>query len=108
MRADIILYRVVEIIFDAIALLIGVRILLTFFNANSATPIVNWLYDISAPLVAPFAGMFPNATVGTFVIEISSIIALVVYSLIGYVVLTAIASLTDRFVTAHHDHAHAI
>ena len=107
MKADMVLYRIAEFLFDAIALLLGIRILLSFFAANQATPVVRWIFDMSQPLIAPFSGIFPNASIGAFVIETSAIIALLVYSIIGYAVLSLVSSLTGRF-GALHDHSHAM
>ena len=82
--------------------LLSVRFLLKFFGADARAPFVAWLYDTTNSLIAPFAGAFPASTVnGHFVIEFTTLFALIVYSLIAYflgelIAFTADASLRRR------------
>jgi uncharacterized protein YggT (Ycf19 family) len=106
LRTSGIIFTVIEIIFDVIAILLAVRILLRFFGANSSNMLVAWLYDTTGQLTAPFAGIFPNAHVsGFFVVDIAAIIALIVYSFIGYVLLNFVSDMrykaSEREVVVH-------
>lgn len=97
MRSARLFFTITEVIFNAIALLLGLRILLKFFGANTNTPFVNWTYETTQPLLAPFLGIFPNPRLtGGFLIEVSAIFALVVYMMLGYVVLSVVESLQSR------------
>jgi hypothetical protein len=70
---------------------IAVRILLKLMGASEMAPFVRWVYDMSAPLISPFIGMFPSPTLsGPFTIEFSAIFALFVYMFIGYLIQEAI------------------
>jgi hypothetical protein len=76
--------------------IIGLRFLFRLMGANPSSPFVNWIYDWSTPLVAPFSGIFgQNATItGTGVVTQSvfdwtALIALVVYGLVMMVVARA-------------------
>ncbi len=74
--------------------LLGLRIILRLFGASTAAPFVAWLYDNTNGLLAPFRGMFPNEPVsGNFVIEFSSLFALLFYAFIGYLIIEALATL---------------
>ncbi len=96
-RAEKLIYTIIEVIFSIIELLLAVRILLRFFGANPSTPFVSWLYDTTSGLIAPFAGIFPNPRLeGQFVIEISAVIALVVYAVIGAIILSFLADMASR------------
>lgn len=65
---------------------IGLRVLLKLMAASTAAPFVRWVYDTSAPLLAPFQGMFPSPILsGPLVIEFSAIFALFAYMFLGYV-----------------------
>ena len=65
---------------------IGLRVLLKLMGASTAAPFVRWVYDTSAPLLAPFQGMFPSPVLsGPFVIEFSAVFALFSYMFLGYV-----------------------
>ncbi|MFS8159161.1 MAG: YggT family protein, partial [Candidatus Roizmanbacteria bacterium] len=82
---------------------LALRILLKFLGANPTTPIVNWLYETTGSLIAPFSGIFPNPKLsGFFTIDVAAIIALVVYSLIAYVVLGLISDFSARYVAHRH------
>jgi hypothetical protein len=75
----------VEIVVGFVEVFILFRIILKLFGANPNTPFVTWVYETTRGLVAPFAGIFPSPVIeGGFVIEFSSIFALVIYALIGY------------------------
>lgn len=103
MRTEKVIYTILEVIFDVIAILLAFRILLRFLGANPSTPVVNWLYDTTGSLIAPFAGIFPNGKIsGFFTLDIAAIIALVVYSLIAYVVLGLISDFSARYVAHRH------
>lgn len=79
------LVSIINFVFGIIAALIGLRIILRLFGASPAAPFVDWVFDTSQPLIAPFQGMFPSPVIeGQFVIEFSSLFALVIYAFVGY------------------------
>lgn len=80
-----ILANLVNIVFGIIEIFLGLRILLKLFGANSAAPFVNWIYETSQPLLEPFQNIFPTPVIeGGFVLELSTLFALVIYGLLGY------------------------
>lgn len=84
----------INLIMGIIEILIGLRFILKFFRAGLA-PFVSWVYETSQPLINPFVGIFPNPVItGGFVIEFSSLIALVVYTIIGYLLAEALATVS--------------
>lgn len=75
----------INAIFGLAELIIGFRIILKLFGANPGAPFVRWIYETSAPLLYPFEGIFPAPTLdGGFILEFSALFALIVYSLIAY------------------------
>lgn len=85
------MFGIVSIVFGLIELLVGLRFLFLLFGANAGATFVQWVYQISAPLVAPFEVVFGH-TVNTIqgsgsVFEIASLLALVVYGVIGGLIL---------------------
>src|SRR5579862_6492588 len=81
---DSIVGTLIDLIFGFIELLLLLRIILKLFGAAPA-PFVRWVYVTSQPLVNPFQGMFPSPTLqGGFIIEFSTIFALLIYALIAY------------------------
>ncbi|MBW3568990.1 YggT family protein [Candidatus Parcubacteria bacterium] len=94
-----ILYAIVGFI----EVLLGLRFAFRLLGANPASTFVDWVYDWSTPLAAPFAGIFgQEATVAgpgvvtQSVFDWTALIALIVYGLIGAVLARAAASLGPR------------
>src|SRR4030081_1102840 len=73
--------------------LISIRFLLKVFGANPA-PFVRFMYDLTWPLVAPFHGIFNSDQVGRSVFEPESLVAIVIYLLIGWGVVSLIRILS--------------
>lgn len=74
--------------------LLALRILLKLFGASTAAPFVRWVYETTQPLLNPFSGMFPSPQVsGGFVLEFSSIFALLVYAFVGFVISQALEAM---------------
>lgn len=82
-----IIVTITNIVIGIVEFLIGLRIILKLFGANPNTPFVEWVYATSDPLLAPFQGIFPSPVLeGQFVLEMSALVALVVYAFIGYII----------------------
>ncbi|MFI5283803.1 MAG: YggT family protein [Candidatus Dormibacterales bacterium] len=64
-------------------LLVG-RFLGKLLGASSQSAFVNFIYSVSGPLVAPFRGIFGNSGSGTNSFETASLVAIVVYAVIGW------------------------
>lgn len=77
----------VNIVFGIIEFLLFLRFIFKFFVVNSSTPFVAWVYGASASLVSPFARILPDLKLGGFVIDFSTLVALIVYVLIAYLIL---------------------
>jgi hypothetical protein len=67
--------------------LIGVRILLKLIDANSQNAFASLVYKLTALFVAPFAGLVGNPALGGNVLEITSLVALIVYALVAAVLI---------------------
>ena len=90
--------RVLSLLFTILAVLIGLRILLLLFVANQQNAIVDFVYDVTEPFVAPFRGIFNFDTVspgGGSVLDVAAVVALIGWLLI-YILLMAILRLGDR------------
>lgn len=90
--------RVLSLLFGILAVLIGLRILLLLLVANQQNSIVDFVYGITEPFVAPFRGIFNFDTVspgGGSVLDVAAVVALIGWLLI-YVLLMAILRLGDR------------
>ena len=80
-------YRVTQLIywiFGLIEGLIAIRFVLKALGANPNAGFAEFIYGITAPLVAPFVGLFGNPTSQGSMLEMASIVALIVYALVAW------------------------
>jgi hypothetical protein len=88
--------RTIQIIWWVVGLLdtlIAIRFLLKVFGANPA-PFVRFMYDLTWPLVAPFHGIFNSDQAGRSVFEPESLVAILIYLLIGWGIVSLIRILS--------------
>lgn len=64
--------------------LIGMRFLLKLIAANPATPFVNLIYTLSDVFLWPFAGLTATPSANGMVLEISSLVAMIVYAILTW------------------------
>jgi hypothetical protein len=85
-------YRAIQAVWWIVGFLdtlIAIRFVLKLFGANPA-PFVRFMYDVTWPLVAPFHGIFNSDQVGRSVLEPESLVAIAIYSLIGWGIVSLI------------------
>ena len=90
--------RVLGLIFGIFIGLIAIRVILLALGANEGNALVDGIYAITEPLVAPFRGVFSMDVVrptGVSVIDVAAIVAIVGWSLIALVIM-AILRIPDR------------
>jgi uncharacterized protein YggT (Ycf19 family) len=90
--------RVVALVFGILFALLLLRILLLLLGANEGNGLVDFIYSVTEPFVAPFRGVFSMDTirpVGRSVFDVAAVVALVGYVLIELLIL-AILRLPDR------------
>jgi hypothetical protein len=90
--------RVLSLLFGILFVLIGLRVLLLLLVANQANAIVDFVYSVTEPFVAPFRGIFQFDQVspgGASVFDVGALVALVGWFLI-YLLIMAILNLGDR------------
>ncbi|MEO6797142.1 MAG: YggT family protein [Candidatus Dormibacter sp.] len=85
--------RTIQVVWWIVGLidtLIAIRFLLKMFGANTASAFVSFMYALTDPLVAPFHGIFNTAAAGRSVFEPESVVAIIIYSLIGWGIVSLI------------------
>ena len=70
--------------------LIAIRFILKVLGASTASGFVQFMYSLTDGLVAPFHGIFNTAASGRSVLEPESLVALAIYSLIGWGIVSLI------------------
>ncbi len=76
--------QLVWLLFGILEALIALRIGLKLIGANPASPIAVFIYGFTSLFLFPFTGLTGTPAVGGMVLEISTVIAMVVYALIGW------------------------
>lgn len=102
------------IVFGILEAFLGLRFILKLFGANAGTPFVQWIYDTSAPMLAPFAGIFPTRISDGFIFEFSTLFAMIIYAVIYMLILALVRLITEPAVDAEdvaehratHRHSH--
>jgi uncharacterized membrane protein len=80
-------YRVTQMIYWIFGLIDGlilIRFVLKALGANPSAGFAEFIYGITAVLVAPFYGLFRNPQTQSNVLELNSIVALIVYALLAW------------------------
>ncbi|MBI4494361.1 MAG: YggT family protein [Chloroflexi bacterium] len=75
------------LLFGLIEALLGIRFVLRLLGAEAAAPFVGFVYGVTAPLVAPFVGIFGTVQANGNVLEPHSLVGLVVYPLLAWLLI---------------------
>jgi YggT family protein len=95
-----IIMTLINFVIGFIEILLSLRFIFRFFGASANSPFVNWIYVNSQPFLEPFFNIFSDITVGKFVIELTTILALLAYAIVGYI----ISYLIRALITPNHTH----
>lgn len=94
--AEAIAARVVYYVFGVIEVLIAARFLLLLFGANRDAGFVAFIYGFSSLFMAPFVAVFQTQTAAGATFEWSALLALIVYALIAWGIVTLIRAVSPR------------
>ncbi len=84
---------VINFIVGLVTLLLSLRFILLLFGANQANGFVSFLYGLTEPLVRPFQGIFGSLSVEGFFVDWASIVAIIVYVVLGSLLSSLVSSL---------------
>ena len=76
--------QAIYFVFGVLEVLLGIRFLLKLLGANPQAPFSALIYGITEPFIALFRNIFPRADSGVGVLEPESVIAFVVFALLGW------------------------
>lgn len=95
MRIRDIAANLLNLFIGAVEVILGLRFALKLLGASANSDFVNWIYEMSGTLLDPFRGIFPTRVFeNRFVLEFSTLFAMLVYALIGMLILWLITVLT--------------
>jgi len=90
-------YRAVQVIWMAtglVTILIAMRFVLKVLGASTQSGFVSFMYGITDALVAPFRAIFPAASGASSTVDVASLVAIVVYAIIGWGLVSIVKLIT--------------
>lgn len=76
--------QVIWLATSLLEVLIGMRVMLRLLAANPQAGFAQFVYGITAVFLAPFSALFPSPSAAGAVLEMSSLVAMLVYALIAW------------------------
>jgi uncharacterized protein YggT (Ycf19 family) len=92
--------QLVWLLFGLLEGLLVLRVFLKLIGANAESPFANLVYNVTNLFLMPFAGLTGTPAAGGMVLEISTLIAIVVYALVAWLVERLVWLLFYRTTTA--------
>jgi len=77
---------IVYFMFAALEMLLGVRVLLHLIGANPDNGFAAFINTLSGLFVMPFASLLQNPSFGGIVLEITTMIAMIIYAIVAWVI----------------------
>ena len=102
------LRQAVLLVFTIINGLIAIRFLLRLLGANEDAPFAAFVYGATAPFLAPFVGLFGTPVANGSVVEWFSIVAILAYLLLAWVLAKIIWILAGETRRATRAEAHRV
>jgi hypothetical protein len=89
--------NLLNLFFGLVELLLGLRVILKLFGANTGNDFVSWVYNMSDTLMQPFRGIFPvHVFENKYVLEFSAVFAMLMYAVLALVILAVINAADNR------------
>lgn len=86
----------INLVLAIAGILLGLRFILKLFSANADNDFVNWIYETSGEVLAPFRGVFSTASIDGAIVEFSTIFAMLAYALVGMLAFYLVELLTPN------------
>ncbi len=94
-----VLFQITRIVWSLLVLLdvlLGLRFVLKLIAANPDSGFAAFVYGITGPFIAPFAGLIGTPASGGMILEVTTLIAMAVYALFFWGVVSVIRIVADR------------
>jgi hypothetical protein len=83
------LVQSIYLLFGLIEALLLIRFVLRALGANAEAGFAQLMYGITGPLVAPFVGLFGTPQAGGAALELTTLVALIIYGAVGWLLARA-------------------
>ncbi len=88
--------QVVWLFVGVIEVMIGLRVFLKLIGANPANDFGGFVYNFAGIFLAPFFGLTGSPAAGGMVLEVPSLIAMLIYALLGWAIVHVVLPLFER------------
>ena len=92
-------FQLVYLIFGVIDGLLVIRLILKLLGANPTAAFSNWIYNVTTVFLAPFKNILPTIGTDQSQLEMSVVLAILVYALLGWAIGRLVAIIFYRNVT---------
>lgn len=92
--------QVVYVLLGALDATLIIRFVLKLLAANPAAVFTSVIYGFTQTFVDPFEGVFPTPQTHGSVLEVATLLAIIVYALVAWLVVNLIAAMTGRWTPA--------
>jgi len=82
--------QIIWLLFGGLEALIGIRVILLLIGANPANGFTAFIYQLTQLFLWPFQNLIANPTFQNMTLEVTSIIAMIVYALLGWIIVRMI------------------
>ena len=86
--------QAVWLVTGVVIVILSIRLVFKMLAASVQSGFVRFIYDMTQGLIAPFHGIFNTTASGNFVFEPETLVAIVIYSLIGWGLVALVRILT--------------
>ncbi len=90
---------VISYLLGIVEILLALRLIFRVLGASAGNGFVSGIYALTAPLIAPFAGIFPNDSLAGATLEWATIIAMMLYAIIGGLLINLFSRATRPYAT---------
>jgi len=92
--------QLIWLVFGVVEVAIGVRVLLKLIGANPDNDLARFVYNFAALFLAPFFGLIGSPSAGGMILEVPSLIAMLLYGLLGWAIVRVVLPLFARPTTS--------
>jgi len=82
--------QIIWLLFGGLEALIGIRVIIMLIGANPANGFTAFVYQLTQLFLWPFQNLIANPTFQNMTLEVTSIIAMIVYALLGWLIVRMI------------------
>ena len=82
--------QIIWLLFGGLEALIGIRVILMLIGANPGNWFAAFVYQLTQLFLWPFQNLIANPSVQNMTLEVTSIIAMIVYALLGWLIVRLI------------------